>query len=159
GISANVARYVQAVSFGSEIFDDRMRFGSPWRMVDTRKRVVTWWRRLLKPAVLPLARMFVVLACLSLVTTDAWLVWKARAVRLHGAEVETSNLAAALARQAADSLKKADTILVDMVERLQGDAATPARLQRLLQRHVHELAELHGLFVYGPDGEWRVSSF
>ncbi|WP_454254708.1 sensor domain-containing diguanylate cyclase [Pseudomonas sp. Marseille-Q8238] len=124
--------------------------------------MTTWWCWLLKPAVLPLARMFVVLVCLSLVTTDAWLIWKAREVRLHGAEVETSNLAAALARQATDSLKKADTILIDMVERLQNDAATPAHLQRLqplLQRHVHELAELHGLFVYGPNGEWRVSSF
>ena len=68
-------------------------------------RDIPRWRRwLLKPAVLPLARAFVVLVCLSLVATDAWLIWKARDVQLRDAQIESSNLASALARQAADSL-------------------------------------------------------
>lgn len=126
-------------------------------------RDIPRWRRwLLKPAVLPLARAFVVLVCLSLVATDAWLIWKARDVQLRDAQIESSNLASALARQAADSLKKADTVLLDMVERLQVDGTGPAQLQRLnglMRQHVFGQAELHGLFAYDRDGNWLVSSF
>ena len=118
-----------------------------------------WWQ---KSGVLPLARVFVVLVCLSLLATDGWLMWKARQVQLRDAEIETSNLAAALARQASDSLKKADTVLLDLVERLQTDGRQPAQLQRLAQlmrMHVHEQGELHGLFAYDRDGRWLVNSF
>ena len=55
-----------------------------------------WWQR---PAIVPLARIFVVLVCLTLVATDGWLIWKAREVQLRKAEVETSNLASALASE------------------------------------------------------------
>lgn len=118
-----------------------------------------WWQ---KSGVLPLARVFVVLVCLSLLAIDGWLMWKARQVQLRDAEIETSNLAAALARQASDSLKKADTVLLDLVERLQTDGRQPAQLQRLAQlmrMHVHEQSELHGLFAYDRDGRWLVNSF
>ncbi|QKE64150.1 GGDEF domain-containing protein [Aquipseudomonas campi] len=131
-------------------------------MTDKHRDTPHWRRWLLKPAVLPLARAFVVLVCLSLVATDAWLIWKARSVQLRDAQIETSNLASALARQAADSLKKADTVLLDLVERLQVDGTAPAQLQRLnglMRQHVFGQAELHGLFAYDRDGNWLVSSF
>lgn len=118
-----------------------------------------WWQA---PGVLPLARLFVGLVCLSLLVTDGWLIWKARQVQLHDAEIETSNLAAALARQASDSLKKADTVLLDLVERLQTDGRQPAqlrRLERLMRTQVGEQSELHGLFAYDRDGRWLVNSF
>ncbi|MGL4315242.1 MAG: sensor domain-containing diguanylate cyclase [Pseudomonas sp.] len=128
----------------------------------TEKTVSNWQRWLLKPSVLPLARTFVVLVCLSLVATDGWLIWRNRAIQLRDAEVETSNLASALARQATDTLKKADTVLIGMVERLQEDPQDPAhlqRLQQLMKEHVFSLPELHGLFAYDRDGNWLVSSF
>ncbi|MBB1520110.1 sensor domain-containing diguanylate cyclase [Aquipseudomonas guryensis] len=131
-------------------------------MSDEHRDTPHWRRWLLKPAVLPLARAFVVLVCLSLVATDAWLIWKARGVQLRDAQIETSNLASALARQAADSLKKADTVLLDLVERLQVDGTGPAQLQRLnglMRQHVFGQAELHGLFAYDRDGNWLVTSF
>ena len=87
-----------------------------------------WWQR---PAIVPLARIFVVLVCLTLVATDGWLIWKAREVQLRKAEIETSNLASALARQASDSMKKADTVLLDLVERLEVDGIQPRQRQRL----------------------------
>ncbi|MBC9251825.1 hypothetical protein A9179_16260 [Pseudomonas alcaligenes] len=111
---------------------------------------------------MPLARIFVVLVCLSLVATDGWLIWRSRAIQLRDAEVETSNLASALARQATDTLKKADTVLIGMVERLQDGTSTPQqrqRLQQLMKEHVFGLPELHGLFAYDRDGNWLVSSF
>ncbi|MDD0841310.1 sensor domain-containing diguanylate cyclase [Pseudomonas sp. Gutcm_11s] len=118
-----------------------------------------WLRR---PAIVPLARIFVVLVCVSLVATDGWLILKAREVQLREAEIETSNLASALARQASDSLKKADTVLLDLVERLQVDGMSPQQLQRLqglMRQHVYEQAELHGLFAYDRNGNWVVNSF
>lgn len=119
----------------------------------------SWWQR---PSILSLARVFVVLVCVSLVATDGWLIWKARQVQLRDAEIETSNLASALARQASDTLKKADTVLLDLVERLQvdgADAEQRLRLQGLMRQHVQQQAELHGLFVYDRDGNWLANSF
>lgn len=131
-------------------------------MNDNRNKTPLWRRWLLNPSVLPLARLFVVLVCASLVATDGWLMWQARSVQLREAGVETSNLVSALARQASDSLKKADTVLIDVVERLQTDGRGPAqlqRLQRLMKTHVYEQAELHGLFAYDVEGDWMVTSF
>ncbi|MEK1907817.1 MAG: sensor domain-containing diguanylate cyclase [Pseudomonas sp.] len=124
--------------------------------------VSNWQRWLLKPSVLPLARIFVVLVCLSLVATDGWLIWTNRSIQLRDAEVETSNLASALARQATDTLKKADTVLIGMVERLEEGGTGPdalPRLQLLMKQHVHALPELHGLFAYDRSGNWLASSF
>ena len=126
---------------------------------DTGVKQWRWWQR---PRVLPLARTFVVLVCLSLVLTDGWLIWQARQVQLRSAAADTSNLAQALARQTADMMKKADIVLGDLIERLQVDGTGPEqmqRLQRLMQRQALEQPELHGLFVYGTDGRWLVSSF
>ena len=126
---------------------------------DTGVRLLRWWQR---PRVLPLARTFVVLVCLSLVLTDGWLIWQARQVQLRAAAADTSNLAQALARQTADMMKKADIVLSDLIERLQVEGTGPEqiqRLQRLMQRQVLEQPELHGLFVYDTDGRWLVSSF
>ena len=117
-----------------------------------------WWQR---SAVLPLARMFVVLGCLLLVLTDGWLIWKARQVQLRAAEADASNLAQALSRQTADMMKKADIVLADLVERLQVDGTDSQqlqRLQRLMRQQVQRQPELHGLFIYGTDGRWLVSS-
>ncbi len=118
-----------------------------------------WWQM---ATVLPLARLFVVLVCLSLVLTDAWLIFKAREQRILAAQVETSNLAQALARQTADMLKKADIVLSDLTERIQVDGLQSSqleRLQTLMRRQVFEQPELHGLFIYDTRGDWLVSSF
>ncbi|MDH0896427.1 MULTISPECIES: sensor domain-containing diguanylate cyclase [unclassified Pseudomonas] len=118
-----------------------------------------WWQR---PTILSLARIFVVLVCVSLVATDGWLIWKARQVQLRDAEIETSNLAAALARQAGDTLKKADIVLLDLVERLQVDGTRHGQLQRLqglMRQQVQQQVELHGLFAYDRDGNWLANSF
>lgn len=117
------------------------------------------WQKL---ALLPLARGFVVLVCISLLATDGWMIWQARQVQLREAEIETSNLASALARQASDTLRRADTVLIDLVERLQVDGPGSAqlqRLQRLMRQHVYAQAELHGLFAYDREGNWLVNSF
>ncbi|AYC31754.1 GGDEF domain-containing protein [Pseudomonas cavernae] len=119
--------------------------------------------RLLDPhAVLPLARVFVVLVGLSLIAGVAWMIWNARSVQLEESQKETANLAYALARHAQDTVKKVDTMLVGLVERLDVDGMAPQalqRLQRLLRLLVDASPELHGLFAYDRDGRWLSSSF
>lgn len=125
----------------------------------TQGAIRRWWQR---PRVLPLARAFVVLVCLLLVLTDGWLIWKARQLQLQAARADVSNLTQALARQTADMMKKADIVLADLRERLQVDGTGPVqleRLQTLMRRQVLDQPELHGLFIYGADGRWLVSSF
>ena len=125
----------------------------------TQDKARRWWQR---SAVLPLARVFVVLGCLLLVLTDGWMIWKARQVQLRAAEVDASNLAQALSRQTADMMKKADIVLGDVLERVQVDGTSPEniqRLQKLMRHRVLEQPELHGLSLHGADGGWLASSF
>jgi diguanylate cyclase (GGDEF)-like protein len=130
-------------------------------MIDYKKKRMIL-RLLGQRSVLSLARIFTVMVCITLVATYGWLAWNARDVQLHDAEVETSNLSAALSRQASDTIKKADTILVALVDRLYADGRNARHLEvlrPLLTRHVTELAELQGLFIYDRDGRWLLTSF
>ncbi len=104
---------------------------------------------------------FVVLVCLSLVSLQAWVTWRAREVQLGESTIVAANLARAVAQHAYDTVKEADTVLVGLVERLEAEAPSEARLarmQHLLAAHVAELPQLHGIFVFASDGNWLVNS-
>ncbi len=108
-----------------------------------------------------LASAFVVLVCVSLIAVQAWLTVRARTVQLAESSVAAANLAEAVAQHAYDTIKEADTALVGLVERLEHDGLpepTQARLHDLLVHRVAELAQLHGIFIYGADGSWLVNS-
>ncbi|MEC5159806.1 MULTISPECIES: GGDEF domain-containing protein [unclassified Janthinobacterium] len=116
----------------------------------SKRRPITFW-----------ATVFVAVVCLSLVAIDGWRSWNARTQQLLEVERSATNLARAMAQQADDTIKAADTSLADIVERIEVDgAAAPAlaRLQRVLRGHVAELPQLNGLFVYDADGAWLVNS-
>jgi diguanylate cyclase (GGDEF)-like protein len=107
------------------------------------------------------ATSFVVLVCVSLVSVEAWLTWRARAIQLHESETATANLAEAVAQHAYDTIKEADTVLFGLVERLEMEPPSQVGLDRihhLLVRRVAELPQLHGLFVYDEHGGWLVNS-
>jgi diguanylate cyclase (GGDEF)-like protein len=118
----------------------------------------------LVPHHLPLmfvATSFVILVCVSLVTVEVWLTWRARTVQLHESEVATANLAEAVAQHAYDTIKEADTVLIGLVERLEREPAPQIdldRIHRLLELRVAELPQLHGIFVYDETGGWLVNS-
>ncbi|MBM7060147.1 GGDEF domain-containing protein [Pseudomonas sp. UL073] len=131
-------------------------------MTEPSSRPPLFERLFAQRTLLPMARVFVVLVCVLLFASVAWMLWSARETRLQEAQMATSNLAYSVSRHAQDTLKKADTILVSLSERLQVDGRDPQQLQRLhrlLQVQVRELQDLHGLFVYDRDGHWLVSSF
>lgn len=107
------------------------------------------------------ATVFLVLVCLSLVAADGWHSWNARAIQLREATVSTANYARLLAQHADDTITAADTILVDLVERIEVDGSGEQalqRLHRLLITHAWELPSLHGIFVYDEQGRWLVNS-
>jgi two-component system, sensor histidine kinase and response regulator len=103
----------------------------------------------------------VLLACVGLLLADGWVIWHSRMVELDHAETETRNLARSLAKHADDTVQGANSILVDMIERLQTDGTAAPALDRLHLHLKHQLPAtpgLLGLFVYGPSGEWLATA-
>ncbi len=99
--------------------------------------------------------------CLALVALDGLNSWHSRRVQLQQMSVATSNLARAMAQQADDTIKQADTALVGMVERMEYDGTGPAaieRLRKVLAIRVAELPQLDGLHIYDKDGNWVANS-
>lgn len=113
-----------------------------------------------RPAVRYAIRVLVLLLVL-LVAAQAWGAWSARQSRLAENAAATSNMATALAAQAESTVRIVDTVLAGVVERVEHDGMAPASSERLrthMRNMVLQVKELHGLFVYGPDGSWLVSS-
>jgi len=99
--------------------------------------------------------------CLLLGGLQGWSAWHAYEAEREDSRVATANMARALATHAETSIRLGDAVLTEMVERVEhdglGEAAT-ARLTGRLRAITHDVGELHGLFVYGPDGKWLTSS-
>lgn len=99
--------------------------------------------------------------CLLLAGLQGWSAWHAYQAVREDSRVATTNMARALASHAETSIKLGDAVLAEVVERIEhdglGEAAT-ARLTGRLRELTHDVGELHGLFVYGPDGKWLTSS-
>ncbi|MBW8717922.1 MAG: GGDEF domain-containing protein [Variovorax paradoxus] len=113
------------------------------------------------PSITARTMAFVAVVCLSLLAIDFWNSWEARTDQLQQMNVATSNLSRAMAQQADDTIKKADTVLVGMVERVEHDGTDPsdvARLRQLLALRVAELPQLDGLHIYDQDGNWIANS-
>jgi diguanylate cyclase (GGDEF)-like protein len=104
---------------------------------------------------------FLACLCALLLAIHGWSLWTARQGQLDETAASTSNMALALAAQAETSFKVADAVLAETVERVEHDGADGPAGERLRQRFLHiaaHSAELHGLFVYGPGGDWQVTS-
>ena len=110
------------------------------------------------------ATVFVAVVCLSLLAIDGWRSLNARAELLAASERATANLARSMAQHADDTITTADTVLLDIVERIESggglapNAAGQQRLHRLMVAQVARLPQLNGLFVYDDAGRWVVNS-
>ena len=107
------------------------------------------------------AVLFVAALCLLLLTIQVSDGWRARKERLAEVAVATTNMSHALAAQAESAVRVVDTVLAGVVERIENDGMTGAgrpRLQLHLKNMVAQVEELHGLFVFGPDGHWLMTS-
>ena len=113
-----------------------------------------------RPAVRYAIRVLL-LFCVLLVGAQAWSVWTAYKARLSENTAATSNMAGALAAQAESTVRIVDTVLAGVVEQVEHDglaAASADRMRLHLRNMAGQVEELHGLFIYGADGSWLVSS-
>lgn len=114
-----------------------------------------------RPSIIWRAIAFVVIVCLSLVVLDGWRSWNARSVELGEMDVASANLSRAMAQQADDTFKEADTALLGIVERVEIDGTGPVALKRLhdiMVKRCEALPQLNGLFVYDAKGNWVTNS-
>ncbi|MFC5461092.1 sensor domain-containing diguanylate cyclase [Massilia niabensis] len=112
----------------------------------------------------PAARLvaaLLVLSCLLVCMLTGWEIWTSRREVLREAEVSTTNMARVLALHTETTMKVADIVLLDMVERAEREglaAASGERLRTHLEHIARKASELHGLFIYNARGEWTATS-
>jgi diguanylate cyclase (GGDEF)-like protein/PAS domain S-box-containing protein len=104
---------------------------------------------------------FIGLVCAIIIGLSAWREWNLRSTYLHNAEVDMSNLARSLAQHADDTFELAETVLIGVVYRLEAtgaDAAAAQKLQAVLDLRTATMPRIRGLFIYGEDGRWLLST-
>jgi diguanylate cyclase (GGDEF)-like protein len=114
-----------------------------------------------RSAMLWYATVFVVFVCMALVAMEGWFAWNSHKSDLHDAEIDTANLTQALAQHAEDTVKKADTALFGLVERIEVYGMAPSTLQSLfplLVEQVAEMPELQGVFIFDENGHYLINS-
>ncbi len=97
----------------------------------------------------------VLAVCLLLLGLDGWSTWQASEAAIAADKVETANLARSLARHASDTLQVADVILSGLRERVEAEAPSPERtdrLERLIAMQVADVPALSGLAVFDAKG-------
>jgi diguanylate cyclase (GGDEF)-like protein len=114
-----------------------------------------------RSAILWYAAVFVIFVCVALVSMEGWFAWNNRKNDLYEAQIHTANLAQALAQHADDTVKKADTVVFGLVERIETYGMSPTNLQTLyplLVDQVAELPELQGIYIYDETGRYLINS-
>ncbi len=110
------------------------------------------------------AVLFVVALCLLLLTIQSSDAWRAREDRLREVSISTTNMSHALAAQGESAMRVVDTVLAGVVERVETEgmqgvvSGDNSRLHQHLKNMVAQVEELHGLFVFGADGSWLMTS-
>jgi diguanylate cyclase (GGDEF)-like protein len=104
---------------------------------------------------------FVVFVCLSLLTIDFWLAWRARNQELQQAVVSNTNLASAVAQQMDGMVSEVVHLLDNIAFELELGRSNDRwldHLQPLLRNQVATNRHIHGIFVYDAQGRWVVNS-
>ncbi len=100
-------------------------------------------------------KIFVAVVCFVIVGLEAWRDWGERDEEYRRVSAETQNLAKSLAQHAEDTFNLADAIVVDMVDRVEREGATPqtiARMDDFLAERIQTLQSLKSLSIYGESG-------
>lgn len=122
----------------------------------------TWLR--LSMQTMSLARaltLLILVVCLSLIAFTMVLGWKSRMEWLNHAKTATENLTYSIAQHAEATLNQTDTVVLDIVERMEREIRKEGDLTYLKTVLVNKVAQqpqLHGLFVYDDTGRWIVHS-
>lgn len=112
------------------------------------------------PATRRRALALLVCAVAVVFALEAWQVWRSYQNAFDNALSDVSNITLAAAQHANDAFREADLLMVsvrDVLENQPLEQLDRPRLQRLLERQVALLPQLHGLFVYDHAGNWLVT--
>ncbi|RAS28499.1 MULTISPECIES: sensor domain-containing diguanylate cyclase [unclassified Pseudomonas] len=111
-------------------------------------------------ALFRLVLSFMAVVMLVFVLVEGWRTWRDYRLAFSAAENMVTNLARATSQHAEDAIRQVDAITAALAERLEGDGfdhLDRRRLHALLAQQMAIMPQLHGLFVYGPDGSWLVT--
>ncbi|MCE1117138.1 MULTISPECIES: sensor domain-containing diguanylate cyclase [Pseudomonas] len=111
-------------------------------------------------ALFRLVLSFMAVVMLAFVLIEGWRIWRDYRQAFFNAENAVTNLARATAQHAEDAIRQVDAITAALAERLEGDGfehIDRPRLHALLKQQAQIMPQLHGLFVYAPDGSWIVT--
>ncbi|WP_028634029.1 sensor domain-containing diguanylate cyclase [Pseudomonas parafulva] len=111
-------------------------------------------------SVFRLVLAFMLLVLVTFATVEGWRIWRDYRDAFINAENMVTNLVQATAQHAEDAIRQVDAITAALAERLEGDGfdhIDRPRLHALLAQQKSIIPQLHGLFVYGPDGRWIVT--
>lgn len=100
-------------------------------------------------------KVFVTVICLAIVALEGWRDWSERGEEFSRVEIEMQNLAKSLTQHAEDTFNLADAILVDLVDRIEGQNSSPeavAGMQDFLSERIQTLQAIKVLTLYGEDG-------
>lgn len=121
-------------------------------------RIAGYFRALSSAAWL---KAFVLAVCLTIVALEGWRDWSERQEEFSRIESEVANLAKSLVQHVEDTFELADAILVDIVDRVEHNGASPdviTQMDEFLADRIQTLRRFKSLTIYGPDGTLLGSS-
>lgn len=105
------------------------------------------------------AGVFLALLTAVLIATNMWSAWRAYDAAWSHASRTSKNLGHSVANQLDSVFSEVDRVLHTLGFILERNEMTPAALEALqpiMVTHLSRAEYLHGLFVYGANGEWLV---
>jgi diguanylate cyclase len=103
---------------------------------------------------------FMILVIVTFLSVEGWRAWRDYRQAFTAANDSATNLARATAQHAEDAVRQVDVLTDELRERVEGDGLDHIdvpRIHALLVQQSKIMPQLHGLFIYGPDGNWVVT--
>lgn len=103
---------------------------------------------------------FMLMVVVAFLAVESWRTWRDYRSVFASARDSVTNLARATAQHAEDTIRQVDVLTAGLAERVEGDGLQNldvARIHKLLIQQSKIMPQLHGLFIYGPDGHWIVT--
>jgi diguanylate cyclase (GGDEF)-like protein len=111
-------------------------------------------------AIFGLTLAFMLLVISTFTAVEGWRAWRDYLQAYTTAQDSVSNLTRATAQHAEDAIRQVDILTGELRERVEGDGLSNMNIPRihaLLREQAEVMPQLHGLFVYGPEGQWVVT--
>ncbi|MBV4476833.1 sensor domain-containing diguanylate cyclase [Pseudomonas botevensis] len=103
---------------------------------------------------------FMLMVVFAFLAVESWRTWRDYRSAFASARDSVTNLARATAQHAEDTIRQMDVLTAALSERVEGDGLQNLdvpRIHNLLVQQSKIMPQLHGLFIYGADGQWIVT--